>query len=958
MSQSWPLSQEANKSSGVCRVCLATRQLHLRDGTVHKHGPRDAPCPGSNTKPLSVSAQQGNFSVQPVSVTNSATASQVPPVPALDKPIWSPSGFALIKHIPKSARPACASHLASLLRSIVQYPSLVGKWLDLFNWGGAVLKPPKRGGKRHNLTSTIKKRISMPPAEETSDMPVEAIRRRNTPTIGQAVAAKLEDGNVRAAVRLLVSADTPAAPSEESLSKLKEKHPPASGKAGHLPAPQRDNCLMVEESEVRRAVLSFPTGSAGGPDFLRPQHIRDMMMCQESGHDFLAALTAFINLVLSGGCPSEVGPIFFGGRLLALNKKSGGVRPIAIGFSLRRLASKCASSFGINSLRSYFHPHQLGVGIPGGCEAAIHSARRYLEALPTDHVLVKLDFTNAFNSLHRYDMLLATHSRIPEIYAYCHSAYSQSSILFYGPYTISSEEGPQQGDPVGPLLFCNTIQPMLTSLKSQLNLGFLDDVSLGGPVNTVAADVAQIAKVGGEMGLHLNASKCELIAHQGASVTDDLLRSFLRVDVCNVSLLGAPLFHGAELDKSWSDRCDDLARAAERLSEIGSQDALVLLRSSFSAPKVLHLLRCAPSVSHSALQTFDSLLRDSVQRITNSNLSDIQWLQASLPVKDGGLGVRRVSSLAIPAFLASAASTLSLQADILSGCTCCDDSYFQAYLSLWSSNFGDIPDILPAKQPFWDRPGVQADRFLVESSLSSPFQRAAFLAASSPHSGDWLHALPIVTCGMRLDDEAVRVAIGLRLGLEICAPHQCQCGAQVDAYGRHGFVCKKAPGRSIRHHALNDLVARALSAADIPSLKEPQGLCRSDGKRPDGLTLVPWQSGKSLVWDVTVVCPLADSYVASAAREASSVAELAASKKMDKYTGLAANYHFQPIAVEMLGPINESASLFLTVLAKKISQRSGDERETAFLFQRISILLQRYNSILLHDSFIREDCPE
>jgi len=48
-------------------------------------------------------------------------------------------------------------------------------------------------------------------------------------------------------------------------------------------------------------------------------------------------------------------------------------------------------------------------------------------------------------------------------------------------------------------------------------------------------------------------------------------------------------------------------------------------------------------------------------------------------------------------------------------------------------------------------------------------------------------------------------------------------------------------------------------------------LCRSDGKRPNGLTLVPWQSGISLVWDVTVVCPLADSYVATAAREARSV---------------------------------------------------------------------------------------
>jgi len=173
-------------------------------------------------------------------------------------------------------------------------------------------------------------------------------------------------------------------------------------------------------------------------------------------------------------------------------------------------------------------------------------------------VLVKLDFTNAFNSLHRHDMLLSVHSQIPEIYAYCHSAYGQPSVLFHGPYTVSSEEGPRQGDLVGSLLFCNTIQPLLSSLDSDLNLGYLDDVSLGGPVDTVAADVAQIAKVGGDMVLHLNASKCELIAHQNLSVTDELLQSFTQVDVGSASLLGATLFHGSEFDKSWSGCCDDL----------------------------------------------------------------------------------------------------------------------------------------------------------------------------------------------------------------------------------------------------------------------------------------------------------------------------------------------------------------------------------------------------------------
>ena len=102
------------------------------------------------------------------------------------------------------------------------------------------------------------------------------------------------------------------------------------------------------------------------------------------------------------------------------------------------------------------------------------------------------------------------------------------------------------------------------------------------------------------------------------------------------------------------------------------------------------------------------------------------------------------------------------------------------------------------------------------------------------------------------------------------------------------------------------------------------------------------------------MCPLADSYIASAAREAGSVAEFAASKKMHRYTSLALDYHFQPIAVEILGPVNDSASHFLTLLAQKISQRSEDERESAFLLQRISVLLQRYNSILLHDHlFVR-----
>ena len=61
------------------------------------------------------------------------------------------------------------------------------------------------------------------------------------------------------------------------------------------------------------------------------------------------------------------------------------------------------------------------------------------------------------------------------------------------------------------------------------------------------------------------------------------------------------------------------------------------------------------------------------------------------------------------------------------------------------------------------------------------------------------------------------------------------------------------------------MIHHTLVRAEIPAVKEPKGLSRDDGKRPDGLTLVPWQSGRSATWDVTVVHTLAASYVSQGA---------------------------------------------------------------------------------------------
>jgi len=58
------------------------------------------------------------------------------------------------------------------------------------------------------------------------------------------------------------------------------------------------------------------------------------------------------------------------------------------------------------------------------------------------------------------------------------------------------------------------------------------------------------------------------------------------------------------------------------------------------------------------------------------------------------------------------------------------------------------------------------------------------------------------------------------------------------------FVCKRASGRTQRHQALNEVIARwSFASAGIPVSKEPTGIYRGSVKRPGGVTLVPWQSG-------------------------------------------------------------------------------------------------------------------
>ena len=121
-----------------------------------------------------------------------------------------------------------------------------------------------------------------------------------------------------------------------------------------------------------------------------------------------------------------------------------------------------------------------------------------------------------------------------------------------------------------------------------------------------------------------------------------------------------------------------------------------------------------------------------------------------------------------------------------------------------------------------------------------------------------------------------------------------------------------------------------------------KGLFATDRKRPDGMTTFPYKLGKPLAWDFTCVDTTCASYLQQSTTEAGKAAEIAEQRKRNKYSPLT-DFYFIPIAAETLGPFGPEATQFIEEIGNKISNINGDKRSKSYLFQSLSIAVQRGN---------------
>ena len=247
------------------------------------------------------------------------------------------------------------------------------------------------------------------------------------------------------------------------------------------------------------------------------------------------------------------------------------------------------------------------------------------------------------------------------------------------------------------------------------------------------------------------------------------------------------------------------------------------------------------------------------------------------------------------------------------------------------------------KQRNWDEP-ICKTKFETLLEESNQVERARLLAAAESESGMWLQAIPVPSLGTQLDPDTLTVSVALRIGAPVCEPHVCRCGANVNTLGLHSLACRFSAGRLARHGELNDVVKRALQTSGVPCLLEPPGLSRDDGRRPDGITMFAYKHGKALCWDCTCVDTFASTHVNESAVRAGSAANAAETVKRAKYRSLTDRYQFEAVAIETAGTYSEGTKNIVRDIGRRLTEATGDQRETFWFMQRLSLAVQRGNA--------------
>jgi len=706
-------------------------------------------------------------------------------------------------------------------------------------------------GLQHNkLASTLRAYpTTLPPLPEEPERPDSQLPQHLP--VKRAITL-LERGYVGRAAKALTEPTSLAPNTLETLQALYQKHPIGHKNPFQGMNPRPGQVISLEDIQV--AITSISKEKAPGlSGWTRP--LLDIATSKPNS-SVISALRLLTDMIRQGTAPGQA--LLCASRLIALQKEDGGIRPIAVGDMIYRVALKTilTSSFQTEMLL----PNQLGVNSAGGVEPAVFLLEEAISGNNSSKIeyIASLDLSNAFNTISRRAIASSVATYAPTLYRATKWAYNNPSILVtHSGETLASAEGVRQGDPMAPLLFSLALRPTLEHLLKKLPnatiVAYLDDIYILNRDDTKLLPL--VAKELEKWPVRLNQQKS----------TEESLPTLRKR---GLKVLGT--FVGPRIlrRKFLQEKIDTLYTALAALRELPKQYTLLLLKGSIHL-LLRHLLRqLRPEGLLDLWDKVDLAIKTTISTLVARAPSAIPQFNQDLitmPVKDGGLGIPSHRALAEQLFVAAGKATALL---------------IQKINPLYSLIETEKP--ATAREVYKEANKVVTQR--LKETLSQEEEKAR-LENTSYLNRQWIKLLPTQK-RYQLTDLETTEALRSRL-LIPCRPPELPCNycGSFPAIG-HEDVCRGANRRWIaRHNQITRAFVKTLSCRDDLEVAE-EPLVGAGELRADFSVLL---GTSRYYYDVQIVAINKD----SARQDAFDTLTEAANEKRRKYSALGA--FFEPM---------------------------------------------------------------
>jgi hypothetical protein len=641
---------------------------------------------------------------------------------------------------------------------------------------------------------------------------------------------------------------------------------------------------------------------------------------------------------------------FFNARLVPMQKKDGGVRPIACGEVLRRTLGKIISSRVASKVGGILAGFgQVGVGIPSGIEAMYHAVSLFALNAEIDEAelaILKVDVKNAFNSIWRdavYRDLMDEARKDPELrqlVLYMQAAYGKPTELHCGEAVLKSSQGMQQGDPLGPLFFAISFTlavrkafqkvEAVTGEAPPLNASFLDDLVVGGRLESMEMTIRALAIELAKIGLDLNLLKCELATNDSCALSDLSFWHKYNVKITpmnELSIVGAPA-HSNCAEALIRPKLEQSKKKMDQFAALGVVNphlAMLLGRFCGIGPKLAYWFRmCGTLCNRNLWEEAQGSISSFVTSIIGP-IGDTAHKLLLLPPSMGGLGFHNFDEAHyIAASFASFPESSPLASRLSPWCK----ASVEASLVRWMTDAEEILGIDVSSLPP-QRIQKHIGRQLNERNaqlVANAGVRASCVArlACNKLASQWV-APDFDQMQLALLPPASFVPYArFRLGEPLATdPLPCSCPTcdQVsDIFGDHALKCMRTGAKQKWHHALERAISSLASTALWRPDREPHPFPSAPSRRLDiALPIGTYVPDKMTLIDVTVTHDLDFSSV----RPAGHAATRKAKEKQTVYGELIcpATQLLLPLPFETLGGHTKDVASFLSRLSTAVATR-------------------------------------